>query len=210
MPSCASLHHHHRWSCTEKLVHVRYPGNAPPDWDAQPSPSSAAPAGVTHKTATVSPLFSSKILAFTKHKAILCASTARWFCNNRVRCRSQDNCVSIVTLQKTYIVCFSGSWVLWVFIYVLYKRNMVLQNNTEIWKAISRSQKVNLLSEVVWRISQNRKRCYLACVRAHEVQHLRTGNTEQVLFLHYLESLLKFGAPLRNLRSPETSKHQPH
>lgn len=87
---------------------------------------------------------------------------------------------------------------------------MVLQNNTEIWKAISRSQKVNLLSEVVWRISQNLKRCYLACVRVHEVQHLRTANTKQVLFLHYLESLLKFGAPLRNLRSPETSKHQPH
>lgn len=93
------------------------------------------------------------------------------------------------------------------FICVLYKRNIVLQNNTEIWKAISRSQKVNLLSEVVWRISQNLKRCYLACVHVHEVQHLRTANTEQVLFLHYSEFLLKFGAPLRNSRSPETSKH---
>jgi len=39
------------------------------------------------------------------------------------------------------------------------------------------------------------------------MQLLSIANTEQVLFLHCLESLLKFGTPLRNLRSPETSEH---
>lgn len=82
--------------------------------------------------------------------------------------------------------------------------NMVSQNNIEIWKAMDRNQKVNLLLRLTWKISKHLRRNFLTGVYVHEVQHLSRANTEQVLFL-IKYCLLKCGGLLKNLRSPETS-----